>query len=566
MRSARAGGRRGLLAVLVGLGLCLASACRTPPPAPVTPPPEPAPRPAGVATPAPSPAPPPASPRTEPTRPRRPEPRIFDVPSSDTRLASYQLTVKGQELEAPPSRLAQVFPEQYSQAAGVFTFRGGATRTGGAWGICPMRERKLELAWTANTTKGRPPWRGGAGWTGEPVIIQWPDVMRHSMVRLGRRRFDKGLVEVIQGSLDGSVYFLDLKTGRPTRPPIVTGNPIKGSVSLDPRGYPLLFVGQGIPQKKPIGLHVYDLISHREVFFLPGKDKASPRSWGAFDSSGLLNRSTDSYLLGGENGLLYALKLNTDFDSIKLRLKVRPEVLRYRYTPEGSPHYGIENSISAVGNLAFFADNGGTIQAIDLRTFKPLWTFDAGDDTDASIPVELENDRPVLYTGTEVDKTGPRGRSWLRKLDGLTGRVLWERSYPCEGSLGPPKKVDAGAFATPLVGTGDIAGQVVFTLSRCPGFNDGLMVALDKATGEERWRKKLDSYAWSSPTACKDEQGHTFILQGDILGTVHLLDARTGEELDSLKLQGLIEASPAIFGDMAVLATRGNWIHGLRLR
>ncbi|WP_224369317.1 outer membrane protein assembly factor BamB family protein [Hyalangium versicolor] len=547
---------------LVGLGVFLALACRTPPPAPDAPAPAPTPHEAEETAPAPA----PAAPRSESTRPRKSEPRIFDVKPNDTRLASYHVTLTGQELETAPSRLAQVFPEHYSEAAGVFTFRGGPSRTGGAWGTCPMREHKLELAWTANTTRGRPPWFGGAGWTGEPVIIQWPDVMRHSMVRLGRRRFEKGFVEVIQGSLDGSVYFLDLKTGQPTRPPIVTGNPIKGSVSLDPRGYPLLFVGQGIPQKKPIGLHVYDLITHQEVFFLPGRDKASPRSWGAFDSSGLLNRATDSYLLGGENGLFYALKLNTDFDSIKLKLKVRPEVLRYRYTPEGSAHYGIENSISVVGNLAFFADNGGTIQAVDLRTFKPVWTFDAGDDTDASIPVELENDRPVLYTGTEVDKTGPRGKAWLRKLDGLTGRVLWERPYPCQGSLGPPKKIDAGTFATPLVGTGDIGQQVVFTLSRCPGFEEGLMVSLDKATGEERWRKPLEHYAWSSPTACKDDQGHTFILQGDILGTVHLLDGRTGAELDSLKLPGLIEASPAIFGDMAVLATRGNWIHGLRLR
>jgi outer membrane protein assembly factor BamB len=521
--------------------------------------PAPAPPPEPVVAPPPAPPPAPAT-----ARPAKAAPRIFEVAQNDTQLASYSITLKGQELDAPPSRLAQVFPDRYSEAPGVFTFRGGPTRTGGAWGTCPMRERKLELVWTATTDRSRT-WGGGAGWTGQPVIVQWPDVIRHSMRSLGRRRFEKGLVEVIQGSLDGSVYFLDLRTGRPTRPPIVTGNPIKGSVSLDPRAYPLLFVGQGIPQKKPIGLRVYNLISQREVFFLAGKDKASPRRWGAFDSSGLLNRSTDSYLLGGENGLFYALRLNTDFDSIKLTLKVRPEVMRYRYTPEDSAYYGIENSFSAVGNLAFFADNGGTLQALDLRTFKPVWTFDVGDDTDASIPVELEAGQPVLYTGTEVDKTGPRGHTWLRKLDGLTGRVLWERSYPCEGAR-EPKKVDAGVFATPLVGSGDIGDRVVFTLSRCPGFNDGLMVALDKATGAEVWRKPLDNYAWSSPTACKDEEGHTFILQGDILGRVHLLDARTGEELHSLQLEGLIEASPAIFGDMAVLATRGNWIHGLRLR
>jgi outer membrane protein assembly factor BamB len=557
--------RRRSQALLAALGVCLASACRTPPPTRVTPAPAPAPPVASTPEPAPAPEPSPAPPE-ERVRPTRPPSRIFEVAPSDTRLASYRLTVKGKSVEEPPPRLAQVFPDAYSSAPGVFTFRGGPTRTGGSWGTCPMKERKLELAWVADTGRS-PVWAGGAGWTGQPVIVQWPDVIRHSMRSLGRRRFEKGFVEVIQGSLDGSVHFLDLRTGKPTRPPIDTGNPIKGSVSLDPRAYPLLFVGQGIPQRKPIGLRVYDLISQKEVFFLAGKDKASPRRWGAFDSSGLLNRSTDSYLLGGENGLFYALRLNTNFDSIKLTLKVRPEVLRYRYTPPDAEHYGIENSFSVMGNLAFFADNGGTLQALDLRTFQPVWSFDAGDDTDASIPVELEDGRPVLYTGTEVDKTGPQGKTWLRKLDGLTGKVLWERPYPCQGDQTPgKKKIDAGLFATPMVGSGDVADVVFYTLSRCPGFRDGVVLALDKATGEERWRTALDDYAWSSPTSCKDEEGHTFILQGDILGTLHLLDARTGEKLHSLKLNGLIEASPAIFGDMAVLATRGQWIHGIRLR
>ncbi len=525
-------------------------ACRTPPPppAPVAPPPP------VVEAPAPRPA---------PARP--PGPRVFHAKGETESALDSSVTFANAVVDAPPSRLAQVFPERYSEVPGIFTFRGGPLRTGGTWGTCPVRARKLEVAWTAETGRGSPPWYGGAGWTGQPAIVQWPAVMRHSMTRLGRRRFQEGFVEIIQGSLDGSVHFLDLRTGLATRPPIVTGNPIKGSVSLDPRGYPLLFVGQGIPKKKPIGLRVYNLITHEEVFFLPGKDAASPRRWGAFDSSGLLNRTTDSYVVGGENGLFYVLRLNTDFDSIALTLKVRPEVLRYHYAPPGTAHYGIENSFSVVGNLAFFADNGGTLQALDLLRFKPVWAFAAGDDTDASLAVELEGDQPVLFTGTEVDKTGPVGKTWLRKLDGLTGRVLWERSYPCEGAL-KPRKVDAGVFATPLVGTGDVGHLAVYTLSRCPDFSSGLMVALDKATGEEVWRRPLGHYSWSSPTACKNEEGHTFILQGNISGLVELLDARTGELLDSVQLEGAIEASPAIFGDMAVLATRANRIYGLRLR
>ncbi len=462
-----------------------------------------------------------------------------------------------------PAADHQVFPDQYSTIDGVFTFRGGPRRIGGAFGTIPEEPVALEVGWQVRTGEGVAPWFGGAGWTGQPAIVRWPEVIRHSMVRLGSRRFKGDLVEVIQGSLDGNVYFLDLYTGARTRPPLNTRNPIKGSVSVDPRGYPLLFVGQGIPQQVPIGLRVYDLIRHHEVFFLAGQDSDAPRqSWGAFDSSGLLNRLTDTYVVGGENGLIYLLKLNTNFDPITLSLAVHPEVTRYRYRHQHSATFGVENSLSVVRNLAFFGDNSGLIQAVDLRHFTPIWAFDAGDDTDASVTVDLEGGRPVLYTGCEVDRTGPIGQTHLRRIDGLTGKVEWDATRSCQGAR-TPKKIDAGVFATNVVGTGDVSSLVFFTLARCPGPENGVVLALDKATGKEVWRSELPHYSWSSPTAVHTPSGHTYLIQGGIGGVVRLFDARSGAIVASVKLRGDIEASPAVFDDRIVLATRGNRIYGL---
>lgn len=465
----------------------------------------------------------------------------------------------------PPAFRPQVFPDAYAEVEGVVTFRGGPRRDGGAVGDRRIRHRSLEVAWTFRTGKGTPRWGGGAGWTGQPAIVRWPEHVRRSMPLLDRRASAKPLVEVIQGSLDGNVWFLDLETGRRTRPPLRTGNPIKGSVSLDPRGWPLLFVGQGIPGARPIGLRAYSLISHEELLFLPGRERAALRDWGAFDGSGLVNRETDTFLVGGENGIVYAIELHTDYDPIAFRLSLSPRVLRYRFRDVTQDRRGIENSLAVWRNLAWFADNGGTVQALDLATLRPVWALAAGDDTDASLVVDVEPGGPAVYTASEVDAQGLTGEARVRKLDGLTGAVRWERSFPCRGERLGEKTVQAGVFATPLVGTEDLGDRIVVTLSRCP--ERGAMVALAKEDGRELWRRPLRTDAWSSPTAAHDAQaGKTWILQADRSGRLHLVDGADGTVARTLRLDANVEASPAVFGDLAVVGTRGGTIYGIRIR
>ena len=68
------------------------------------------------------------------------------------------------------------------------------------------------------------------------------------------KKADPNLVEVIYACMDGIIYFIDLKDGKPTRPPIKTGGgPIKGTASLYPDGTPMLFVG---PADDPPGMDV----------------------------------------------------------------------------------------------------------------------------------------------------------------------------------------------------------------------------------------------------------------------------------------------------------------------
>jgi outer membrane protein assembly factor BamB len=476
------------------------------------------------------------------------------------KLRSEVLAGRG---ELPPPFRPQEFPERYALADGVLTFRGGPRRDGGAFGDRRIERKALEVAWAYKTGASPPPWGGGAGWTGQPVIVRWPDAVRAAMPSLGARQADADLVEVIQGSLDGNVYFLDLRTGKPTRPPLRTGNPIKGSVSVDPRGWPLLFVGQGIPAKAPIGLRVYALTTMQEVFFLPGRDPLARRGWGAFDSSGLVNRDTDTFLVGGENGLVYLVELGARFDPEARTMAVAPRVLRYRFGAGGK--LGIENSLAADGALAWFADNGGELQALDLRTLRPAWTLEVGDDTDASVVVEGTPEGPALYVASEVDLQGDAGKGRIRRLDGETGAVRWVREYRCKGGWDGPRRIQAGSFSTPLVGKDDLADRVVFSLCLCP--EPGVVVALAKDDGRELWRLEVGADLWSTPTAVRDgAAGKTWILQADRAGRLMLVDGADGKVAARLRLDANVEASPAVFDDTIVLATRGGTIYGIRVR
>jgi len=510
----------------------------------------------------------------KPSPPPQPAPHqsIQVMPdSSKLRNFSWELFRSGKKLTTFSFGEEQVFPEPYSLVEGVLTFRGSHMRTAPAFGVCPVAPKKLKLIWTFKTALASPHappednWGGGAGWTGQPALVRWPDSIKAVMNLKEKFKSKPDFVEVIQASLDGKVYFLDLETGEPTRPPLDIQNPIKGSVSIDPRGYPLLYVGQGIPESGRIGYRIFSLIDGKLLYFLPGIDTLAPLRWGAFDASGVVNRVTDVFFITGENGLFYALKLNTKFSPEKKTISIKPEVLKYRYKVKGIRRRGIESSPAFYKNIAYFADNAGVIQALDVQTMTPLWYFLSGDDVDASLVIEVESDTPYVYTGSEVDQQGSEGYSYLRKLNGLTGEVVWERKYKCY-SVARSSPINGGLLATPVVGQASIADKVIFALAHAGEKYGGLVVALDKRTGQELWRYKPSKYVWSSPVAVYDSTGAAYLIVCDLAGQVSLLDAQKGTLLSTLSLGYEIEASPAVFGDKGVVGSRGPYIYGIQIQ
>ena len=106
---------------------------------------------------------------------------------------------------------------------------------------------------------------------------------------------------------------------------------------------------------------------------------------------------------------------------------------------------------------------------------------------------------------------------------------------------------------------------LICAVSRTPNVGTGILVALDTATGAERWRYTTDFYAWSSPVAVYDDSGKGYVVLGDTGGKLHFLDGATGTLLHTLKLNGNIEASPAVFNDILVVGTRKEKIYGIKI-
>lgn len=459
-----------------------------------------------------------------------------------------------------------VFPLRYNGIAGVTTFRGNAFRNAPSYGTALVREKRLRKVWQASTGVSGGRWGGGAGWTGQPAIVQWPSSLRSKMNLEEPYRSTNGLTEVIQASLAGKVYFWDLRTGKATREPISIGNPIKGSVAVHPNGIPILYVGDGIRERAQPGFRLFNLIDGKLLHFFPTDDGVAFRRWPGNDCSALFNSANDTMIVASENGLFHRIELGTKWDPETGKLSVEPTQVKFRYKSKTTREQGIENSVAVYKNFAYFTNNGGDLVCLDLTSMKPVWNRDVQDDSDAScvIDVEAEN-RWAVYTGCEVDKQGTKGWCYIRKFDGQTGKPLWTNKYRCLTILGA-HPVNGGLLATPIVGKNQASDRIVVSLARYERMNAGLLVALDKKTGKEIWRHPLTNYAWSSPVDFYDPEGRMYIVQCTSAGEMKLIDGQNGRLLHELNFGANIEASPAIFGDMLVVAARGTQVYGVRIQ
>jgi outer membrane protein assembly factor BamB len=456
--------------------------------------------------------------------------------------------------------------QTFTDVEGVLTFRGNHYRDAPSWGTADILEEKLDIVWTTTigAVSGHNSWWPGAGWTGQPLLVHWPEETRRVM-GIDPALKEKDLVEVIYPVFDGNIYCLDLDNGQATREPIHVGYGFKGTASVDPRGYPLLYAGQGLNDTNgrigPFRYRIFDLIQNKEIAGIAGRDAVAFRSWGAFDASALINWQSDTLLEPAENGLFYRVKLNTVFDPGTQTVSVDPQQTKLRYRVGSNPSYGIESSPVAWRNLLYFSDNDGNIVCLDVNQLAIIWVFRAGDDSDATMVLEETEDGVFLYHGNTIDKRGRASPCQLRKIDALTGKLIWQHDVPCVYE----SYLNGGLLATPLIGRDDFSDLVIFNVCKTTSHQAGTLLALNKDDGSVNWERSLEHYSWSSPVSVQSKQGRTYGIFCDSAGIMHLFDPLTGDDLDTVSIGQNCEASPAVYQDMIVVGTYAQKIYGVRV-
>ncbi len=461
---------------------------------------------------------------------------------------------------------------------GVLTFRGDNFRRNAAFGTAEIADDRMTILWKKDLGSLSTADSGvlyGVGWPGQPVIVKWASDVRKIMNINEAKKNVSALREVIFSAQDGKVYFLDLTDGEETRAPINIGYPLRSSVSVNSRGYPMLSFGQSISKLKnksgKIGYYLYNLVDQTELLFINGRqqDDKQKQYWtnGAFDGTDLTLWNNDALILAGENGLLYTVDLRTSFN-LSGELTVDPTIVYQMSKSKNEPEsrVGFESSIAMYNQYVYLADNYGIVRCVDTTSMKTVWAVDTGDNTDAAIALDFDDKgRLWLYTGnTNSYRLGSKKDVSIRRLNAMTGEEDWSYQVTCKRDTTTEM---SGCKASPIIGQNAISHLVIFTVNM---LRDGgsKIVALNKSTGEVAWEYTMSANAISSPVAVYNSVGDPWVIQGDQDGTLHLLDGRSGAHLSELKLDGRIDGSPAVYKNTLVIGTcskGGAYMYGINL-
>ena len=456
--------------------------------------------------------------------------------------------------------------------AGVLTFRSGPLRQNAAYGTVDVQSSKLSIVWSqpVGSMKTNETTVYGVTAPGQPVIVKWPTELRQRMGIKDEMKDVTALKEVIVAGQDGYIYFYNLLTGEATRDPYELGAPSRSGLSVATNGTPILAVGQYNSRlaNKTVknGYHILNLLTNEEMRLIAGDGKEKSSNYTGFTGSALFDSNTGTMIVGGQNGVLYtaefgAVKDTYNYQSNEVSLSETIQAYKTMAKGQDRTDTNINASVAVYNNYVYYGDIYGILQCVDLNTLTPVWAVDTGDSIESTPALDVEEgDVVAIYTANNILNGGKNGVCTIRRLDALTGAQVWAYEVP---DLAYASKRDIGVFASPVVGQGAIRDLVIFTAT-----NDeagAKVIALNKADGTVVWQTALESAALSSPVAIYNEDGDAWLIQAESNGKIHLMNASDGSILDTLTLtaseegaQLLIDASPAVYGNLMVIGTTGK--------
>ncbi len=426
---------------------------------------------------------------------------------------------------------------------GLTMFRGNPTRTWYGAGPIPTNMQVLwrfpDAAMCGNSPVGGEniTWCG-SGWTGQPVVWERED----------------GVTEVIFGAYDKAIHFVDADTGERTRPDFDMGDIIKGSVTLDPDGFPLLYSGSRDPRFKIIAL---DRDQPVELWGLAAD--GVPGMWNNdWDSNPVV--VDDMLYQGGENSWWYAIKLNRDYDEDG-NVTVDPEIVfdMPAFTDQLVAAVGrqqsVESSTAVFEDRAYFSNSAGRIVGVDVSDLPDgdasvVLDYWVGDDVDATIVVDGAGD---LYVSAEMDLQTSRAAEvgQLVKLDpdNPDDPVVWGVEVPARGG------VPGGLWATQA-----LHGDVLYAAT-----NPGELLAVDTASGDVLWRDEIGAHAWSSPVVADDRLLVAVNCETvPALRVYDIADAASPTLLTEAPFSaGCIESTPAVWKGRVFVGSRDGFFYAV---
>jgi outer membrane protein assembly factor BamB len=434
----------------------------------------------------------------------------------------------------------------WGETAGLTMFRGNPTRTffgGGDVSTEPT------VQWTypdsamcgSSSVGGETTVWCGTGWTGQPVVWERPD----------------GITEVIFGAYDHAVHFVDADTGEDLRPPFPTSDIIKGSVTLDPDGYPLLYFGSRDNKLRIVAL-----------------DRDEPTLLWSIDATevnGIWNNDWDSNPVivddimyeGGENGWFFGVVLNRGYDSDG-KVTIDPDVVLAMpgYNDELLSNSGrnvsIESSVAVYDQRVYFTNSGGRVVGVDVSRIREgeapiVFDYYTGGDIDATPAIDADG---MLYLSIEHEPSqmGPFERNrnlevgQLVKLDPYTDGDprLWGVDLTVSGNA------DSGSWASPAL----YGGMVYLTT------HQGKLIAVDGETGEVVWSDEVGFHSWSSPVVVNE-----VLVAATCLGDIRayaVADPRAPDPLWTVNIAGsCLESTPAVWNGRIYLGSRDGYMRAL---